>query len=211
MAEKPILTKDDKITPKPDQKGVEIFVCEPGWFDRKKTYKISNAPKRTASLEFSGDDLNFAARVLYAEASGSAQLNDAAERAKEKEAILNVKHFRLNRAGYPNSNKPKTFTEVCKAPNQFESVYASSPKFSNSETSSYPKLKKSECTDLAEALQAIKNFLSTGPNAEYVYDNFRGGKGKHGKTIGHTRFFLSDEGKKLYDKEKIEEANDKNQ
>lgn len=122
--------KTEKITEKADRKGVDVLVCDPGWFDKRDTFKIANAPKRTADLEFTGLDLNYAARVLYAEAAGSAQLSDKTERMKEKEAILNVKHFRLNRAGYPNAIKAKTFTEVCTAKNQFESVYASSPKFS---------------------------------------------------------------------------------
>lgn len=164
--------------------------------------KISNAPGRTALLEFSGDDLNFVARVLYAESAGSAQVKDSAERAKEKEAILNVKHFRLNRAGYPNRVKAQTFTEVCKAPNQFESVYESSPKFSGSETSTYTQLKNDECADLAEAIQAVKHFMETGPKVEYTYDNFRGGKGARGITVGLTRFWLSDERKRLNEKEK---------
>lgn len=200
-SDKPILRKEGKLTPIPDKNGIVISICDPGWFDKKESLKIGNAPIRTASLELSGDDLNFVARVLYAESSGSGQVKDKAERAKEKEAILNVKHFRLNRAGYPNRVKAKTFTEVCKAPNQFESVFASSPKFSGSQTSSYINLKKAECTDLAEAIQAVKQFMNAGPNLEYLYDNFRGGKGKHGKTIGLTRFWLSDEGSRLHEKD----------
>ncbi|MET3117231.1 hypothetical protein AAKU64_001447 [Undibacterium sp. GrIS 1.8] len=198
---KPVLKKTADLTPVSDKKGIEIFICDPGWFDKKQSFKITNAPTRTSSLDLFGEDLNFVARVLYAESSGSAQVQDKAERSKEKEAILNVKHFRLNRAGYPNRIKAKTFTEVCKAPNQFESVYASSNKFSGSETATYPNLKKPECADLAEAIQAVKQFISSGPNSEYIYDNFRGGKGSHGKTIGLTRFWLSDEGKKMYEKD----------
>lgn len=199
---KTILRKEDELTPLTDKNGIVILICDPGWFDKKEKLKIGNAPSRTASLELSGDDLNFVARVLYAESSGSAQVKDKAERAKEKEAILNVKHFRLNRAGYPNRVKAQTFTEVCKAPNQFESVYASSTKFAGSETGTYPQLKKAECTDLAEAILAVKQFMSMGPNEEYIYDNFRGGKGSRGTTLGLTRFWLSDEGGRLNGKEK---------
>jgi hypothetical protein len=198
---KVILLKDGELTPTSDKKGIEIYICDPGWFDVKKKYMISNAPNRTAALELSGADLNFVARVLYAESSGSAQEKDKAERAKEKAAILNVKHFRLNRAGYPNRVKAKTFTEVCKAPNQFESVYASSAKFSGSEINTYFQLKKAECGDLAEAIEAVREFISSGPKSEYLYDNFRGGKGARGKTIGLTRFWLSKEGGEFYAKE----------
>lgn len=111
-----ILKKEGNLTPLSDKNGIVISICELSWFDKREMLKISNAPGRTALLEFSGDDLNFVARVLYAESAGSAQVKDSAERAKEKEAILNVKHFRLNRAGYPNRVKAQTFTEVCKPP-----------------------------------------------------------------------------------------------
>jgi hypothetical protein len=139
--------------------------------------------------------------VLYAEASGSGQVQSQSEREKEKAAILNVKYFRLNRAGYPNRTKPQTFSEVCKAPNQFESVYSSSTKFSGSGNTAYINLKKIECADLAEAILAVKLFMDTGPDIKYIFDNFRGGKGKHGETIGLTRFWLSEEGARLHEKE----------
>ncbi len=197
-----ILTKDGKITPKPDKIGIDVHICAPVWFDKRETFKISSAPTRTEALEFSGEDLNFVSRVLYAESAGSAQLSDKAGRLKEKEAILNVKHFRLNRASYPNRTKAQTFTEVCKAPNQFESVYGSSKKFSGSNTDTFALLTKRECADLAEAIQAVKQFLSAGPNEEYCFDNFRGGKGTRGATIGLSRFWLSVEGRKMYEKER---------
>ena len=93
------VSKDAALTPVDDKKGHAVFICAPEWFDERKTYKIANAPARTASLEFPGSDLNFMARVLYAEASGSAQLTDKAERDKEKSAIMNVNYFRLNVSG----------------------------------------------------------------------------------------------------------------
>ena len=128
MAASTALTKDHEITPISDQKGVEVFICDPGWFEEKKKYKISNAPDRTTSIEHSGAELNFLARILYAEAAGSSQLPDKTERDKEKEAILNVKHFRLGRTDYPNWKiKSKTFIEVCSAAGQFES-YGPPPK-----------------------------------------------------------------------------------
>lgn len=191
----------EKLTDKSDTKGVDVLVCDPGWFDKRDSFKIANAPKRTAELAFTGLDLNYAARVLYAEASGSAQLTDKPTRMKEKEAILNVKHFRLNRAGYPNAIKAKSFSEVCTAKNQFESVYAGSPKFSGSAPDLFERLKKAECSDLAECVGAIKAFLAAGPNKDMVYDNFRGGAGSRGEVIGKSRFFLSPGGKKMYENE----------
>ena len=190
------LVKDGKLTPIPDKTGIEIIVCVPPLCDERKTYRITNAPVRTASLEFDGADLNYAARVLYAEASGSLQLADPATRAKEKEAIMNVNHFRLNRRGYPNNAYvAKTFKQVCDAPGQFESVFAGKPKFLATAKPVAEKLRKAECIDLSEALDAVRLFLSAGPNSAYQFDNFRGydpnGQGTH---IGRSRFWLSSNG-----------------
>lgn len=190
-----------KLTPKADTNGIVVKICDPGWFQKNATFRINNAPPRTANLEFSGADLNFLARVLYAESSGSAQLKSKDERAKEKEAMLNVKHFRLNRLGYPNRSKAMTFTAVCEAPNQFESVYAASPKFSGSAANKYESLNNLECQDLAEAIEAIRSFIESGPNKDLVFDNFRGGKGSRGETIGLSRFWLSSLGEKLYEQD----------
>jgi hypothetical protein len=202
MATSSEVSKDGKLTPVSDKKGIDVTICDPGWFDEKKKFKIANAPERTAQFEFGGADLNYIARVLYAEASGAAQLTDKAERDKEKEAILNVKHFRLNRAEYPNRvYVAKSFREVCDAPGQFESVFKGTAKYTKSERSTSQTLNKPECSDLAEAIDAIKKFLSSGPNEEYLFDNFRGynpsGRGTH---IGRSRFWLSERGKELSDK-----------
>jgi hypothetical protein len=193
------LKQDTSLTPVADRQGHEILICAPNWFDVRASYKIANAPERTAKLIFSGSDLNFMARVLYAEASGSMQLADIAERDKEKSAIMNVNHFRLNRRGYPsNAYIATTFRMVCEAPNQFESVYKDSRKFLGSDEGSVGTLKKYECSDLDEAIAAVRAFIENGPNPEYQFDNFRGykpnGQGTH---IGYSRFWLSETGQKL--------------
>lgn len=194
----PIFRRDAPLTPISDTRGHEIHLCDPDWFDVRKKYKIANAPARTADLEFSGSDLNFMAKVLYAEASGSAQLPDRAERDKEKAAIMNVNHFRLNRKGYPtNRYIAKTFTEVCQAPGQFETVFANTTKFENA-MNAPQALKKLECADLSEAIEAVKAFLNNGPTSDYQYDNFRGFNPKgHGTHIGRSRFWLSETGQEL--------------
>jgi hypothetical protein len=193
-----VLKREADLTPTADKKGHEILICAPEWFDEKKKYKISNAPARTANLEFTGKDLNFMAKVLFAEASGSMQLRDKAERDKEKAAIMNVNHFRLMRPEYPKASYiAKTFQAVCLAPNQFESVFAETAKYQQV-TTDHQKLNKFDCSDLEEALEAIRVFLKTGPTPEYQFDGFRGynpkGPGKH---IGRSRFFLSDTGRRL--------------
>lgn len=192
--------KDAALTPVPDKKGQELIICMPNWFDGRKKYKISNAPPRTASLEFSGEDLNFMARVLYAEASGSAQLSDKDVRAKEKAAIMNVNHFRLNRKGYPSA-AAMTFTAVCKAPGQFESVSDKNVKLNSSAAVKACSLSKVECSDLDEAIEAVRSFIENGPSDTYQFDNFRGfrpnGRGEH---IGRSRFWLSEGGRQFLKK-----------
>lgn len=193
------IRKEAMLTPRSDKRGQDVYVCVPEWFDESRKYKITNAPPRTASLEFAGADLNFMARVLYAEASGTQQLSDKAERDKEKSAIMNVNHFRLNRKGYPNSRYIATsFERVCRAPDQFESVFDEKPKFLHSIAVRVAALNRYECSDLEEAIAAVRAFLANGPDPNYRYDGFRGynpeGAGKH---IGRSRFFLSPEGKRL--------------
>ena len=196
------LSRDADLTPVSDKKGHEIAICNPEWFDERKQYKIANAPARTASLSFSGADLNYLVRVLYAEASGSMQLTDKAERDKEKSAIMNVNHFRLNRKGYPNNRYvAETFREVCDAPGQFESVFKGTAKFSQADKASAQAMGKRECGDLIEAIDAVSAFLAAGPDDNYQYDNFRGynptGAGTH---IGRSRFWLSTVGADLLKK-----------
>jgi hypothetical protein len=194
--------KDGRLTPSADKSGVTVTICHIEWYEAGQKYTVASASKRTADLVFDREDLIFLTRVLYAESSGSASLKDKAERLKEKEAILNVKYFRLNRKGYPtNKYVAKTFTEVCRAPGQFESAFSNTPKFANSEETSCEHLAKAECADLQEAVDAIKTFLEKGPNKEFTYDNFRGGAGKHGTTIGRSRFWLSDTGKAMHEKD----------
>ena len=185
-----------ELTPVADTRGHVVVICDPPWFDERKKYKISSAPIRTSALEFDGGDLNYFARVLYAEASGSLQLADKKERDKEKSAIINVNHFRLNRKGYPTSSYvAKTFRRVCDAPGQFESVFAKSPKFLMSDKRKVEHLRQRECTDLTEAIEAISNFLGQGPDSNLQYDNFRGfDPGGSGLHIGRSRFWLSDTG-----------------
>lgn len=94
-----------------------------------------------------------------------------------------------------------TFREVCLAPGQFESVFAATPKYLKSEASIAMNLKKGECADLCEAIDAIKTFMATGPTAAYQFDNFRGydphGQGTH---VGRSRFWISATGQRLFDK-----------
>ncbi len=156
--------------------------CNPKWFDKTKSYSVSKPTSAANALTFTGDDLNFLARMLYAEATGSGACPDANERKKEKTAILHVCYFRIGRKGYPsNSYIAKTFTDVAKAPGQFESVFKSNKKLDNSAESVCKSLGVKECADLAEALAAVNEFLSSGPNFKaYPFDKFLASTGRAG-------------------------------
>jgi hypothetical protein len=128
-------------------------------------------------------------------------LPDKAERDKEKEAIMNVNYFRLNRNAYPNRHHIATsFRMVCEAPNQFESVKPDNAKMIKSDDPAHQKMIKAECSDLCEAIEGVKAFMDKGPNPAYLFDNFRGYRpGGQGTAIGRSRFWLSPRGKELSD------------
>lgn len=193
MATTAPITEDSHITPRSDTHGTVVELCNIDWFDRSQTFTVANAPTEKRSLSFTGEDLNYVARVLYAEASGSGTQRDRSTRDREKEAILNVMYYRLNTRGYPtNRYIAQNFREVCDARGQFESVGAQVPKLVNSEYQRSHRLRARECSDLSEAVEAVKKFISTGPNSTYRYDNFRaGGSGTRGITIGGTRFWMT--------------------
>lgn len=170
------------ITPKSDQTGLAVKICSPKWFDKTKSYSVSNPTAAAQALTFTGDDLNFLARMIYAEATGSGACPDAAERNKEKMAILHVSYFRIGRKGYPsNSYVAKTFAEVAKAPGQFESVFKANKKLDNSAESACEGLSAKECADLNEALAAVDAFIASGPNFKaYPFDKFLAATGRQG-------------------------------
>lgn len=196
--------KNGQVTHKgAGKKGIVVNICHVTWFNKTDQFTIANAPERTANLSFTGDDLNFLSRVVYAESSGSGMLPDKDKRDKEKEAIINVIHFRLNRRGYPrNDYIARTFSAVCRAANQFVSVTPTpSPKVVSSAEPVYTSLNKGDCSDLQEAIDAVKKFMGTGPNQDYAFDNFVAGhSSKKGRVnIGGTHFWLSHTGKEMYD------------
>lgn len=195
------LSKTASLTPATDQSGCTVQMCCPEWFDKRDNFSIANAPKFAASLKFSGDDLNFAARVLYAEASGSKVGFSSDELKAEKLAILHVMYFRLNRKGYPNNTYiATTFQMVGEAPQlQFESVARAKPKFMACAIPDAQKLAKAECTDLQSCIQAVKEFVAKGPDFEtYPYDEFRDIRSRPKWTaIAGNAFHLTNLGKSL--------------
>ena len=104
-------------------------------------------------------------------------------------------------ANAPARTAALSFSGVCDAPGQFESVFKGTAKFSQADKASAQRLGKRECGDLIEAIDAVNAFLAAGPDANYQYDNFRGynptGSGTH---IGRSRFWLSAVGADLLKK-----------
>lgn len=200
-----------KLTPTSDQQGVAHFVCSVELLDEAKRYGVVNAPADRSKLEFDGSDLNYLARVLYAEASGSGMVPDKQVRLKEKAAIIHVLYNRLNHAGYdPNNWRKGTFTTfkgvasaVKKTTDgrlsgvQFESVVGTdgsgTPKFKSVQGRNYEVLNKPNCLDFIECVEAVKAFISGGYDQTLDYDNFRAagsGKVPEGQTvIGGNRFW----------------------
>jgi hypothetical protein len=195
------ISKDTPITDTSDQSGCKVAVCCPKWFDRNRSFKVSNPAKHAAKLTFSGADLNFAARVLYAEATGSQVGVASSDLADEKQAILHVMYFRLNRKGYPSNTYVATsFQMVGEAPKvQFESVAKDKPKFSSTSPVNVPKLRMAECVDLQACIDAVQTFLDTGPDYDkYPFDEFRdvNSRPKWHK-IANTAFHLTSLGQAL--------------
>jgi len=205
------LSKTVPLTPRSDQKGCEVNICCPDWFDKRDEFEVVQAPKYLVDLKFSGDDLNYLARVLYAEASGSLVVKDDAVRLQEKLAIIHVLYNRLNVPGFdPNSWTKGTFTTfkgvasaVKRLQNggvsgaQFESVIGAdglgTSKFQSTDNPDYEQLNKANCSDFEDCFKAIRKFMSEGPRPDFDFNNFRAagsGLPPKGQTlIGRNRFW----------------------
>lgn len=194
----PIVSSDGRITKKSETQGIDVVICNPTWFDVRKSYVVSNASDFAKNLEFSGADLNFAARVLFAEATGSGTGIDADELFKEKSAILHVMYIRLNRKGYPNNKYVATsFEMVGRAPQlQFESVARDKPKFLASAAPTCQTMNRANCTDLQLCIDAINMFIKKGPNfLSYPFDEFRSAKQRpNWHVIAQNAFHISNLG-----------------
>jgi len=206
-----VISKSAPITPKSERQGCAIDFCCPSWFVAADQFKVPNPSVAAKDLMFGGDDLNYLARVLHAEASGSGAIKDDAERFREKEAIINVLYNRLNVPGYDPNNwtrgRFQTFRDVATAVKrlsggglsgvQFESVIGSdgsgTSKFKSTDGPVVDHLGKADCKDFEECFNAIRRFLVVGPNEHMNFDNFRAAGKKtapKGQTvIGGNRFW----------------------
>lgn len=188
-----MVTAQAALTPKAERAGAVVRICRPDWFDAAQTWAVNRPLPDAAALTFPGEDLNFLARALYAEASGRGAVTDEATRSREKRAILHVCYFRLLRRGYPNNAYvARSFTDVLKAPGQFESVFAANRKLDHSRAAVAEGLPAGDCADLCEALAAVRQFLAAGPDYRaFPYDRFLAAAGRKGWTvIGGNEFNL---------------------
>jgi hypothetical protein len=165
--------------------------CDPGWYVAGQSFTVN---WHGTDLTFTSADLNMAARVTFAEASGTAEAMThkytsqlANERLLTAAAIFN----RIGVPGYPTQEKLATLTAVVNADNQYESVFNNTPKFANSDPNSagYSKLTDKDCNDLRAALNAVKKVMSGKgyqPSATFQMKNDGLTKGWH--VIGGSKF-----------------------
>ena len=80
----------------------------------------------------------------------------------------------MNRKGYPNNAyKAQSFTQVINAKNQFASVDPKDKKMIASTANKCATLLSVECQDLEDSIQAVKDFIASGPDYhKYPYDSF---------------------------------------
>ena len=128
---------------------------------------------------FSADDINYAARVIFAESSGNAQ---------EDIAMASVIMNRLNNRGFGNQ---KTLTGVLNVGNgrQFNAI--NDPNNSQFPMSANPgqywQAGSPDCINLTTAIQSMANTVISGPTVPY--DSW-GAAGSHvGVPIGGSVFF----------------------
>lgn len=163
------------------------------WFDERPSFRLPRMTQAAQKLSFTGKELRFLARVVYAEASGQARTPDAAERLREKLAIIHVCHFRLGRKGHPSSTDvADSFDKALQVPGQFESVFKDHKKLGQSTAQACVSLIPAECKDLKARVAAVRPFPKEGPDWETCpFDKFLAANGrKRWTAIGGNEFSL---------------------
>jgi RHS repeat-associated protein len=165
--------------------------CDPVFFDESQNFNIGGGT-------FTGADLNYAARVVYAEATGGntkvngSYLGDQVN--AERDAIASVLYNRIGAEGFSGGVKT-TFEGVANAPGQFASIGGA--KLNGSGPGQYQNLQESkvnsrgqiyggDCNDLRGSVDAIRRLINYG--SQYDYTSFRGGTSGPGTVIGGSRF-----------------------
>jgi RHS repeat-associated protein len=147
--------------------------CHPDFLDPKKTYEGAGG------YSFTGKDINFAARVIFAESTGDAQ---------EDLAMADVIYNRVENEDWRHG-RLKTLTAVVMQPHQFNAVTPPGPnrKFNLSGRGKYEGLNPTDCAGLKDAIRKMLSVVMNGSDATYT--SF-GAAGTHqGTIIGGSVFF----------------------
>lgn len=181
--------------------------CNPGFFDENGSYSVSGWGRDARA---SGADLNYAARVVFAEAasmfkesrdgSGNISYSYRPDWENEFDAVASVLYNRIGKTGF-SGGVQSTFRGVADAPNQFASVDGA--KFNSSAPGQYQNLSQiqfkdnppqdvnlspGECDNLRAGVNAIRKLIRNGSRYNYTY-NLGGTNPTQGWTvIGGSRF-----------------------
>lgn len=130
--------------------------------------------------------MNYAARGVYGEASGSRSAGS--EVAEERYAVASVMYNRINNPEFRKGSL-STFRQVLNDPGQFRGVTVAgeNAKFLASDPTLAAKLNQEECADLNGSIAAVRKTMDTGPGYDYTY--FRGGRVGRGTRIGGSWFW----------------------
>jgi RHS repeat-associated protein len=141
--------------------------CDPGWLADDTSVTAFNGKTYT------GADIDFAARILFAEAS-----QDQAER----DAVASVELNRTNTRGFGGS----TFYATR---NGYQAYTSNTSAFQSTDIASgaYTKLDTLDCQSLKNAIGTIDRIVTSGPVDNYLY--FRAGTQGYGTVIGSQRFW----------------------
>ena len=167
--------------------------CDPGFFDQNQNFTISGDPNNRS---FTGSDLNFAARVVFAESS-SLTSGRGDEINRERSAIASVLYNRIGAVGFPDRRARTTFEGVAEAPGAFASIGGA--KLNSSAPGHYQNLQEAvvnsrgqvyggDCNDLRSSVDSIRRLVNFG--AQYGYTQFRSAATRgQGTVIGGNRFW----------------------
>jgi hypothetical protein len=141
--------------------------CDPGWVPDGLMVTAYNGG------QYSGSDIDFAARILFAESSTNQD---------ERNAVASVEINQTNTRGR------RTFTATGYLN---EAVYDAKPKFTGTAVGQYEKLNFLNCASLRAAIETMVGTVLSGPSyPQYLY--FRGGTVGSGDVHGAQRFFSRD-------------------
>jgi RHS repeat-associated protein len=161
--------------------------CDPGWFDLQSTHTAANGKT------YSGADLDFAARVIFAEVSGTQMAlaggySDQLD--AERDAIASVLYNRIGNTGF---GSPQSFTAVGLQQNQFQAVTGNqkqTQKFNRSNFASSKNLNQADCDDLNSAIEAVRKLMKDSPTVDFTFF-WAASTGHSGTVIGGSVFWGS--------------------